>query len=374
MSEKCKRVLHVVSAMHRGGAETMIMNLYRNIDRNKVQFDFVVHSDENGHFNEEIQELGGRIIRCNSLGSVGPVKYIKELVGIIKNNGPFQAVHSHTDFQGGFVAMASKIAGVKQRICHSHNTHWVANPSIVKKIQLFVFKELIDRYSTDLCSCGNEASKFLFKNNKIVNGKVNIINNGIDIDAFKVSYDKKLRKELNISDDEIVIGSIARFSEQKNHKFMIEFARYLKDINIKFKMLLIGQGPLLNDIKEKVMELNLDDNVIFLGVREDIPKIMDSLDIFLMPSLHEGMPVVLIEAQAAGVKCLISDNITREIDLGLNLIEFCSLEEDLEKWKELTLKMCNSFDNVDKNRYSNSKLTSYDVKENVNQVLKIYKL
>ena len=161
-----KRVLHVVSRMQRGGAETMIMNLYRNIDREKVQFDFIVHSDIKGDYDEEIEKLGGKIIKCNSLGTVGPLRYVKELSQLIKDNGPFCVVHAHTDFQTGFVAKAAKKAGVGKRICHSHNTQWKSNPNIIDKVMLFIFKIFIDKYATDYCSCGRDAAKFLFKEDK----------------------------------------------------------------------------------------------------------------------------------------------------------------------------------------------------------------
>ena len=285
MEENQKRILHVVSAMNRGGAETMIMNLYRKMDKTKVQFDFIVHSDTKGHFDDEIISLGGRIINCNSLGSIGPWKYIKELYNIIKNNGPFHAVHSHTDFQGGFVALAAKKAGIKKRICHSHNTRWLANPTIINKVQLCMFREIIDRYSSDYCACGIDSSKFLFKKNKIKSNKINYINNSIDIERFNINDNcSYIKSEFNISEDTLVIGHIGRFYEQKNHEFILQVAKNMKQENYKFKILLVGEGPLLNVIKDKVKNLNLTENIIFLGVREDIPQLMKTFDVFLFPS------------------------------------------------------------------------------------------
>lgn len=376
MSDKlCKRILHVVSAMHRGGAETMIMNLYRNIDREKVQFDFIVHSEKKEDYDDEIISMGGRIIKCSSLGTLGPIKYVKELSRIIKENGPFQAVHSHTDFQGGFVALAAKKAGIDKRICHSHNTQWVANPNIKHKLQMRIFKEMIDLYGTDYCACGIDSANFLFKKSKIDNKKILYLNNGIELEKFNdCMCDKYIKKELNIKDDEIIIGHIGRFCEQKNHKHIIMIGNYLKKNNYKFKILLVGQGPLLNEIKEMVNHYDLNENIKFLGVRKDIPSLMNIFNVFLFPSFFEGLPVVLIEAQAAGVHCLISDCITKEVDLGLNLLNYLSIEKNIEQWVE----KINLLKGLDKPSYVNRVLKikerGYEAKGNIHTLMKMYEL
>lgn len=372
-SNKSKRILHVVSAMHRGGAETMIMNLYRNIDRKKVQFDFIVHSDKKGDYDDEIMSLGGRIIKCKSLGSLGPIKYIKELSEIIKQNGPFQAIHSHTDFQGGFVALAAKKANISKRICHSHNTRWVANPNIKHKLQLTLFKEMIDKYATDYCACGVDSASFLFKKSKIDSNKITYLNNAIEVEKFNASIDYDyLRKELNIKNDEMIIGHIGRFYEQKNHRYIVKIGRYLKNNNYKFKILLVGQGPLQQEIREMVNEYNLDENIKFLGVREDIPNLMKLFDVFLFPSFFEGLPVVLVEAQAAGLPCLISDSITKEVDMGVNLLNYLSIKDDIEKWiEEIKLIKDKQIPSYEE-RVLKIQKKGYEVKSNVDKILRLY--
>ena len=337
--KECKRILHVVSAMNRGGAETMIMNLYRKIDRKIVQFDFLVHSDDKGHFDDEILSLGGRIIRCNSLGSIGPIKYIKEVSNLIKNNGPFHVVHSHTDFQGGFVAIAAKIAGISKRICHSHNTKWLENPTLIHRLQLIVFRQIINIYATGYCACGADAAQFLFNNKNIDLGKVEYLNNGIDVDKFNINQENEyLKLKLDIKKDEIVIGHIGRFYDQKNHEFIIKIAKYMKERDYKFKIFLVGEGPKFKEIFNLVEKNNLSSNVKFLGVREDIPNLMHVFNVFLFPSFFEGLPVVLVEAQASGLPCVISNTITKEVDLGLNLIHYCDLNDDIEIWVDEVIK------------------------------------
>lgn len=376
MQNDIKRILHVVSSMNRGGAETMIMNLYRKIDRKKIQFDFVVHSETKGHYEDEIIKLGGRIIRCGSLGKLGPLKYISQLSRIINKNGPFHAVHSHTDFQGGFVAIAAKKNGVSNRICHSHNTQWVPKPSIVHKIQLVIFKEIIDRYATEYCSCGIDSAKFLFKSKKINNNGVNYINNGIDVEQFNLDSEscQYLRKEFNIDKDTLVIGHIGRFFEQKNHKFIIEIAKKMKLDSLKFKILLAGEGPLLSEIKKEVERFELSENVVFLGVREDIPQLLKVFDVFLFPSFFEGLPVVLVEAQAAGVHCVISNSITREIDFGLGLIDYCNLEDNIENWiYKINIAKKSSTVSINTRRDVLKKL-GYDVNYNVSKIMNLYNI
>lgn len=375
MNEKrCKRILHVVSAMNRGGAETMIMNIYRNIDREKIQFDFIVHSDIPGHYDDEIKKMGGRIIKCKSLGTLGPIKYIKELSKIIKQNGPFQAVHSHTDFQGGFVALAAKKANISKRICHSHTTRWVTNQRIKHKLQLILFRDIIDRYATDYCACGFDAANFLFKKSKIHSNKITYLNNGIDIEKFsdlvKIDY---LKEELKINNNEIIIGHVGSIYEPKNHKYIVKIGNYLKLNNYEFKILIVGEGPLYQEIKQMVNEYNLNENIKFLGVREDIPNLMKLFDIFLFPSFFEGLPVVLVEAQASGLPCLISDSITKEVDMGLNLLSYLSIQENnIQKW----IKEINLIKNKEIPSYEERKLKmqerGYDVKSNINKILNLY--
>lgn len=183
MSEP-KRVLHVVGGMNRGGAETMIMNIYRAIDRNVLQFDFITHREDVCDYDEEIRQLGGRIFYVPSIGASSPWTFVKTLTKTIKQTGPYQAVHAHTDFQTGFSALAAKLAGVKIRICHSHNTAWKQSPSRIDHLMLKGFRQLIFAFSTQLIACGEDAGVFLFGQKRMHDGRVDILPNGIDLDLF----------------------------------------------------------------------------------------------------------------------------------------------------------------------------------------------
>lgn len=367
-----KRILHVVSSMNRGGAETMIMNLYRNIDREKIQFDFVCHIKEKCDFEDEIYSLGGRIIRIDSLGTLGIKNYIKELRKVIINYGPYQVVHAHTDVQAGIVTLAAKMAGVDKRICHSHNTKWKEKPSIKDNLQSYILRNIAKITSTNLCACGKDAAIFFFGKNNYNKNRVTILNNGIDIDNFNNISNldiNRVKDELEIDNKTLIIGHIGRFYEQKNHIFIIQLAKELKKRNINFKILLIGDGPLKESIKQKSYEYKVDKNIKFLGVRDDVPILLKIFDVFIFPSFYEGLPVTLIETQAAGVEAIISDTITKEVDLEMGLIERISIN-NTEKWISYILDKRKKCDVNTIYKRINEK--GYNVKNNIKALEKVY--
>lgn len=198
MSEP-KRVLHIVGGMNRGGAETMIMNIYRALDRNVLQFDFITHRQDVCDYDEEIRRLGGRIFYVPSIGASSPVAFVKTLTKTIRQTGPYQAVHAHTDFQTGFSALAAKLAGVKVRICHSHNTAWKPSPNWLDHMMLKGFRQLIFTFSTQLVACGKDAGVFLFGQKKMQNGQVEVLPNGIDLSLFFSPIQKKRRRSKSTS-------------------------------------------------------------------------------------------------------------------------------------------------------------------------------
>lgn len=370
MNNKLNKVLHVVSAMNRGGAETMIMNIYRSIDRRKVQFDFVSHCEEECHYDQEIRKLGGRIFYVKSLGQSGPIKYINDIKKIINENGPYIAIHSHTDYQSGFGAFAGKLAGVKKRICHSHNTNWPRSKHWFNQLTLQFLKMLIRTNATDLVSCGKEAAKFLFDTEKVT-----VIPNAIDLDVFKRAKDLDVgyyRNELGINLDTKVIGHIGRFSEQKNHLFILKLAEFLREKNFNFRILLIGDGPLRSAVETEINNKGLSNYIQCLGVRSDIPELMNLFNVFILPSLYEGLPVVLIEAQAAGIPCVISSTITDEVDMGLGLIKKVSLDDDLKFWENALTKALETSKPDWNAIYTALTKRGYNIKQSVRDLMQVY--
>jgi len=327
------RVLHVVVNMNRGGAETLIMNLYRNIDRSKVQFDFLTCKE--GVFDNEIKELGGIIHRIPYINEVGHFGYIKSLNDFFSKNNHYTIVHSHLNRMSGLVVRAAKKFGIRYCIAHSHNTG--GEGGLLTKGYKWYAGLFIPSNSDYTFACSQAAAKWLFGNKS---NEATLLNNGIEPEMFSYSPDKRIEKRRKLGiDDQLVIGHVGRFNKQKNHKFLIEiFAEFVKRRPDSI-LLLCGDGVLRKVIENRVNQLNLQEKVKFLGVRSDIHQLLQAFDIFLFPSLHEGLPVTLIEAQAAGIPCVISDEITKEVDLGLDLMKFLNLS-NLDLWVE-ELEKCN---------------------------------
>jgi glycosyltransferase EpsF len=328
-----KRVLHIVSTMDRGGAETLIMNIYRNIDRQKIQFDFITHTPMKCDFEDEIIQLGGRIYKISSLGQLGPYSYVRELMKIMSSHS-YEAVHIHTDFQGGFPALAAKLSGVKIRICHSHSNNWHRGNQFIDRTVLKIFQSLIKISSTRFCSCSYEAAKFLFGKRSFKSSKVKILNNGIDLTQFENIKENrnKILHELDIPAGAKIIGHVGRFSTSKNQTFILKVLKKLLEKDKQIFALLVGDGPLKQQVEEEALKLGISDHIRFLGVRSDIPRLMRHFDVFLFPSLFEGFGIVTIEAQSSGTPCVMSDMVPRSTDMGLGLVTYLSLDESIDVW------------------------------------------
>lgn len=322
------RIAQIIGKWVGGGVEAVVMNYYRHIDRNKIQFDFICDDDSTNIPYEEIKKLGGRVILIPPYQKI--FKYQKELIKVFKEN-KYKIVHSHINTLSVFPLRAAKKAGVKVRIAHSHSTtnkkEWKKN--LLKQV-LRPFSKV---YATDYMCCSELAGRWLFGNKEYDKGNVYLLNNAIDLDKFKYdeSLRKKKRKELGIKDNTLVIGHIGRFVAQKNHTFLIDIFNEVHKKNNNSLLLLVGQGPLMANIKEKVKSLGLEESVIFLGQRNDANELYQAFDVFLLPSLYEGLPVVGVEAQAAGNLCYFSNDMTMETKI-LKSTVFMSLDDSDRKW------------------------------------------
>ena len=340
------RVLHVYNIMNKGGAETFVMNVYRNIDRSKIQFDFLCFKDGIGYFDEEIKSLGGNIYHLKQ-NKKNPIKSYKLLVNFFKKNH-FDVIHLPIMFYSGVVAKAAKSAGIKKVIVHSHSANDPGSNKFTRKMYIKICRNLINKYADTKIACGIEAGKFLFGNLK----DVIIINNGIDIDKFQ-NYDKKVVDELiknyNIN-DEIVIGSVSRFEEVKNHKFFIKLGEYVKNNNLKLKIVLVGDGSLRDSLIEEVKQKKLDNIIYFPGLRDDIPNYLKLFDVFVLPSLYEGFPVSIIESIASLTPCLLSTNVDKSVKIIDNMVEFIDLNNDISNWYNKIIELKNIRINKDEVR------------------------
>ena len=322
------RVAQIIGKWLGGGVESVVMNYYRHIDRSKIQFNFICDEDSTNIPYEEIEKLGGKVILIPPYQKV--FKYHKELKKILKE-GNYKIVHSHINTLSVFSLFAAKCAGVPVRIAHSHSTtnKQEKKKNLVKQV-LRPFSKI---FATDYMACTEHAGRWLFGNKEYDNGNVYLLNNAIDLDKFK--YDEKLRKEkrkeLNIEDDTLVIGHVGRFVEQKNHRFLIDIFNEVHKQKENSILLLIGQGPLTEEMKEKVDSLGISDSVKFLGQREDVSELYNAMDLFLFPSLYEGLGMVLIEAQANGLPCIASTEVPKIVDISNN-VQFYNLNDSIDIW------------------------------------------
>ena len=359
MEEKIIRVAQVIGMAVDGGTESVWMNYYRHLDRTKIQFDFLVENESNIINKKEIESMGGRVVIIPPY--TNPFKYMKELKKIFKENH-YDIVHSNMNAMSVFTLRAAKKAGIKVRIAHSHSTsnkkEWKKN--ILKNL-LRPFSKV---YATHYLACSELAGRWLFGNKTFDKGLVKIVANAIDYDRFKFneSYREEIRNKYSLNDS-YVVGHIGRFMTQKNHKFVVEVFKGILELNPKSKLLLIGDGPLKPEIQSLVNELNLADNVVFAETRLDVEKYYSAMDMFIFPSLYEGLGMTAVEAQINGLKCVVSTNLPKDVEISDN-IRFMNLDEDLSNWS----KSCINKDRTDKLMINRK----YSIDENVNLIIEMY--
>lgn len=329
MNESCVRILHVVTYMGRGGLETMLMNYYRHIDRSKVQFDFLVHREFRADYDDEIESLGGKIYRLPRLVPWS-YHYRKALDAFFEAHPMYRIVHVHQDCLSSVILRAAKKQGVPVRIAHSHNSSQDKNLKYL--IKLF-YRNRIPQFATQLFACSQSAGDWMFRG-----APYRILNNAIDSKLYALSPVKRslVRTALGISPEAFVLGHVGRFCPQKNHTFLLDVFSQIKSRNQDAVLLLVGDGPLRAESEERAAALGIADSVIFTGVRDDVPDLMQAMDCFVFPSLYEGLGIVAIEAQAAGLPCVVSTGIPEECDK-TGLLDRIALDAGAAAWADQIL-------------------------------------
>lgn len=319
------RVAHVMGKMVGGGVEQVVMNYYRHIDRSHVQFDFIVDSDSTLVPREEIESLGGRVFIIPPYQHV--IAYQKALVALFREQG-WEIVHSHVNALSVLPLRAAKKVGVPIRIAHSHST--AGKGEHIKNAMKSALKAFSNVYPTHRFACGKLAGDWLFG----AHAPYEIVRNAIDLDRFSFndSVRESKRLELGISDSTLAVGHVGRFMPQKNHAFLIEAFSILHSKRSDSVLLLAGEGELRKQTESKVKDAGLESCVRFLGQRSDVSELYQALDMFALPSLYEGLCVVGVEAQRAGLPCVFSNTITREISLTGNTV-FLPIDS-AEAWAE----------------------------------------
>ena len=366
------RIAQIIGKWVGGGVESVIMNYYRAMNRGKIQFDFICDEDSTNIPYEEIKSLGGKVILIPPYQKL--FKYQKVLKKILRE-GNYKIVHSHINALSVFPLRIAKKVGVPIRIAHSHST--TNKKEWKKNFFKSILKPFSKVYATNYFCCTEHAGRWLFGNKKFENGEIYILNNAINLEKF--IYNEKIREnkraELKIDKDTIVLGHIGRFVEQKNHKFLINIFNEVHKKNINTKLILVGQGPLKKEIEQQIKQLNIEDYVLMLGQRADVNEIYQAFDIFLFPSLYEGLGMVAIEAQAAGNLCIVSTEIPKVAKVTKKM-EFLDLSSPNQRWVDCILS---AIDNIgEKSDISIDEFVNagYDIKQESikleKQYLKLY--
>lgn len=299
------RILQVTGGLGVGGIEKLVVSFFENIDKEKYAMDFLVYGDEIGEFEGKVKELGGNIFRI-PVPSKNYRSFYKNVRSIIKDNGPYDIVHSHVFFNTGFIMKAAKKEGVPIRIAHSHDNLSYIKESIIRKLYIKLMRHFLLKYSTKKCACSSLAGQYLFGKDEFDKNGI-VIYNGINIDKFVFNKNARntVRKKLGLS-NEILIGNIGRLETQKNQSYLLKI---IKELPKQYKLIIVGDGSLKKALEDEINDNNLTERVIMTGNRSDIQELLCAMDIFVLPSIHEGLGIVLIEAQANGLPCIAPTNI-----------------------------------------------------------------
>lgn len=337
------RILQITSGMDMGGIETMVMNLYRRMDRERVQFDFVEYGEKIWYYDPEIEELGGKIYRfpAGRSGFSGRMDAYREL---FRSHPEYTVLHTHASSVTGTILATHRLAkemGIPTRILHSH-TSQMAQKFSLAGLRHYVQKHMNNPLITHLFACSKSAGAFMY-GKRAFEKRGTLVHNAIDPSryAFSPEIRARVREELHLG-DHLTVGHVGRFDYPKNHEFLVEVFAALCRVRPDSRLLLVGVGDHMEAIREKVSRMGLQDRVVFTGLRTDVPDLMQAMDLFLMPSRYEGLPVVGIEAQGAGLPCIFSDRVPREVAVTPHT-RFLSLEDSADAWAAAVLEAAEGF-------------------------------
>ena len=325
------KILQIVPALYSGGVGSFLLNYYRRFDRELFQFDFVTHFDESEDVDKDPLMDGTAVYYFKHQHELGTLNYIRQFKKVIKE-GDYDLVHIHNGHLTGLLAMICKWYSAKKTVCHAHTTRCMSRK--VEKL-MPAFRWMSRSFSNRLMACGHDAGVFCFGTENFV-----VIPNCVDFEYYKKSSNEeidKLKEDLGIKKNSFVVGCVAQFTPQKNHTYLIKVFKEIHERNVNSVLVLVGNGELMDRVKKQVCDLGISDNVIFAGLQRNIPSFLSLFDAFLLPSIHEGLPVVAAEAQAMGLKCIFSENIDHTCDRNVGLMTFLPISEDaISAWVDAT--------------------------------------
>lgn len=360
------RVLHILTEMNLGGAESRIMDLYRHMNTDRVQFDFIVHKDKQGYYDREIMERGGKIFKWPQLGIYSLVNYIREVDRFFKAHKEYKIIHGHLISYGILYQLIARKNGINIRIVHARSS---ASEKNLRGYLTWMMIKPLKYFATHYFACSIPAGNYVFGEKNMRRGRVRIINNAIDTEKFRFSSEdrERIRKETGLT-DKFVVGHVGRFRYAKNHPFLLEIFSEIANQREDAALLLVGEGKLKEDIIQKAHDMGIGDKVVFTGERNDIPALLSAMDVFVFPSHYEGLPGSVIEAQAAGLRCFVSDAVSREAGI-TDLVSFISLKESAEFW---AAKAMSDVSYERKNMYDKIASAGFDVQKVAEELQQFY--
>lgn len=371
------RILHIMGGMHRGGVETCLMQFLRKIDRQRFQIDILVHTPQKCAYDHEIAGMGIPIIPCPYYQN--PLRYALNFFQILKEFGPYDIIHSHVHHYSGFTLRLARLAGIRRLIVHSHSDTLGLDRRAGgwRKFYLEWMKSWINRFASAGLACSREAAKALYGGNWEKDPRWQVLYCAIDLEPFKISAGgSSVRERLQIPPDAFVIGHVGRFTEAKNHGFLLRiFAEILAQNPLGY-LLLVGDGGLMEAIKAEAESLGILDKVIFTGAVSNVPVLLrDAMDLFVFPSLYEGLPLALLEAQAAGLPCIISSNVSEEGIVVKPLVQRLPLSAPVSVWAETAGRIRkNPNQNISRSEaLSLMKNSPFNINVSVKSLEKLYK-
>lgn len=367
------RVLHVVLGMNKGGVETWLMHVLRNTDRARFHHDFLVHTDQPAAYDAEIAGKGSRILPCPHSK---PWSHAKQFFEVVRKYGPFDVIHSHVHHFSGWVLTLAKIAGIPIRIAHSHLDSAAADAQagLVRRTYLAAMKRLIRSSSTHGCAASEPAAEALFGPGWRWDSRFRVLYCGVDLNPFHAPCNPDAaRAEFGFSKDDLIFGHVGRFYAAKNHLFLMEVAARIADLEPRAKFLLVGDGPLRANVETRAAQLGLRTRIHFAGLRADIARVMQgAMDLFLLPSLLEGLPLVLMEAQAAGLASLVSECITPEAVVIPGLFRTLPLSAGPDEWARAALESASQPRFQSQRALKLLEGSRFDIRRGVRQLCDIY--
>lgn len=333
------RVLHVLGRLDFGGVESWLAQVAANIDRSKVQLDFLVHDTRPGALDESVRAQGCRILPC-ALGN--PVTFSVQLLRTLRRYGPYDVVHSHVHHFSGAILLAARLAGVRVRLAHSHSDtrRGDATANWRRRAYLRATERLVRRHATAGLAASRDAASALFGSEWASDSRLRVLHCGIDLSRYHgTSASAEVRKELGIGESTLVLGHVGRLSPPKNHRFLLEVMAAFVRSEPESKLVLVGDGPLRSAIRQGISDFGLDGKVLLCGARSDVPRLLAAMDVFVFPSLWEGMPLSLVEAQAAGLPCLVSDAVTTEATVVKELVTRLGLPLGAGPWADTATRL-----------------------------------